>query len=132
MADFDEILKMITENPDVMSKISEISKGADSESLSDKLNDVVNIISPLINEKKDDSKNTIISEKTNTPPSKINENAPSINSTPFDLGTRIGEKINKNSKLLLALKPYLSKERGDALDSIIKMAQVADLMKLMR
>lgn len=42
----------------------------------------------------------------------------------------LSESVSKNSKLLLALKPYLRKERVDIIDSILKMAQVANLMKL--
>lgn len=44
----------------------------------------------------------------------------------------LSESISKNSKLLTALKPYLRKERTDVIDSILKMAQVANLLKLVK
>ena len=131
MADFDEILKAITENQDIMSKISEISKKPNGD-VADRLPDIINVISPLINSEKKSEQDIHLSEKTDTPAAKIeNSGVNSFGNSSFPIG-KIGEKITRNSKLLLALKPYLNKNRCDVVDSIIKMAQVADLMKLMK
>lgn len=131
MADFEEILKKITDNEDVMSKISEISKKSDGD-VTDKLPDIIAAISPLMNGEKNVEQNSDFSEKTDTSASKNEESPSSFDSKLAIPVAKLGEKITKNSKLLLALKPYLSKNRCDVVDSIVKMAQVADLMKLMK
>lgn len=131
MADFDEILKKITENEDIMSKISEISKKSDTEA-TDKLPEVIDVLSPLIRGDNNIINNDEFNEKTDTPPAKTESISASSHGNPYIPIAKLGEKINKNSKLLLALKPYLSKNRCDVVDSIVKMAQVADLMKLMK
>ncbi|MBQ8146473.1 MAG: hypothetical protein IJ039_06775 [Clostridia bacterium] len=132
MADtsFDDMLKKITDNPELMTKISQIAKSTDGQSLTDKLPSVISAISDSI---KNDGENANASEKADTPPDKINDISDEKPSASFALPVaRLQEKISKNSKLLIALKPYLSKERCDIVDSIIKMAQVADLMKLVK
>ncbi len=131
MADisFDEMLKKITDNPELITKISQIANDSQGGDITDKLPSVISAISDSINNSAENGNRT---EKTDTPPNKSNANNenPSVN---FALPVaRLQEKISKNSKLLLALKPYLSKERCDIVDSIIKMAQVADLMKLVK
>lgn len=131
MADtsFDDMLKKITDNPELMTKISQIANSTDGQGLTDKLPSVISAISDSI---KNDGENANASEKTDTPPDKI-DTSDEKPSASFALPVaRLQEKISKNSKLLIALKPYLSKERCDIVDSIIKMAQVADLMKLVK
>ncbi len=44
----------------------------------------------------------------------------------------ISRSISKNEPLLCALKPYLSKERQDIIDSIVRLSKIANLMKLAR
>ncbi|MBO5374793.1 MAG: hypothetical protein J6A54_05040 [Clostridia bacterium] len=39
---------------------------------------------------------------------------------------------SKNAKLLLALRPFLSEKRGQLIDSILKVEQIAEIMKLSR
>ena len=127
MADnsFEEILNKITQNPDLMAKISEISKGSNETNLSQKLPEVIAAISPTIASEKVEKNE----EKTDTPADEIQKSALNALDLPI---TKLSEKISKNSDLLLALKPYLNKERGNLIDSIVKMAQVADLMKLIK
>lgn len=127
MADinFDEVLSKITSNPDIMEKISQIASKGDKDNIADKLPDVIAAISPAIN----DSENKKSDEKTDTPANKTEKSDANINPHfPLPIN-KLSEKISKNSKLLLALRPYLSKERSDIIDNIVKMAQVADLMK---
>ena len=126
MADLniEEILNQITGNSELMEKISQISKSGDG-SISDKLPEVIKVIAPSIDEENKSTTN----ENTATPEDKSSpKNESSPTHLPFQID-RITETISKNSKLLVALKPYLSKERSDIIDSIVKMAQVADLMK---
>ena len=121
---FEEMLNKITSDPSVMAKISEIAHSS-GDDIMNKLPQVIDIISPKMTEEK----NTANDEKTDTP---ADEKAASplnlLNQIPLPLN-KIGEKISKNSNLLIALKPYLSKERSNIIDSIVKMAQVANLMK---
>ena len=131
MADisFDEMLKKITENPQLMTKISQIASSSDGSDITSKLPLVISAISDSV---ANDTESTKVEEKTDTPPNK-SDTKDKKSSSDFALPvSRIQEKISKNSKLLIALKPYLSKERCDIVDSIIKMAQVADLMKLVK
>ena len=117
---FDEILERIAKSPDIIEKINSITKGTSSESPYDRLPEIMAAISPALGEEKERGNE----EKTDTPPDK----------SPFgalDLPiAKIGEKIAKNSKLLIALKPYLCKERCEIIDTVVQLAQVTDLMKL--
>lgn len=119
---FDEILDNIAKNPDIIEKLSTISEGISRENPYDSLPKIMSAIAPALQEKSSDEKG----EKTDTPPEK---------NSLGDLGipvAKLGEKIAKNSKLLLALKPYLNRERSEIIDTVIKLSQVTDLMKLIK
>ena len=118
----DEIFKKIASSPDIVDKIMTATKNSENDEGSNQLSKIIDAISPVINQSKDEAE----SEKTDTPP---RENQEQLLSQPL---SRLGEKINKNSKLLLALKPYLSSERSEIIDTIVKIAQVGDLMKLLK
>lgn len=118
----DEIFKKIANSPDIVDKIMAATKNSENDEGSNQLSKIIDAISPVINQSKDEAE----SEKTDTPP---RENQEQLLSQPL---SRLGEKINKNSKLLLALKPYLSSERSEIIDTIVKIAQVGDLMKLLK
>ena len=131
MADssFDEIFKKITDNPELMTKISQIAKDSENSDIASKLPLVISAISDSIG---GEGKSENLKENSNTPLGESNTGNEK-SSTDFPLSiTRLQDKISKNSKLLVALKPYLSKERCDIIDSIIKMSQVADLVNLIK
>ena len=117
---FDDLLSKITSDPSIMSQVSEIAKGLNGESMAEKIPAVIDAIKPRIN---DEAKNT----DTSSAQSSETKVEPSSVKLPSGLN-KISEKVAKNSKLLMALKPYLNKERGDVIDNIVKMAQVANLM----
>ena len=117
---FDDLLSKITSDPSIMNQVSEIAKGLNGESMAEKIPAVIDAIKPRIN---DEAKNT----DTSSAQSSETKAEPSSVKLPSGLN-KISEKVAKNSKLLMALKPYLNKERGDAIDNIVKMAQVANLM----
>ena len=128
---FEDAFKKITESPSIMSKISELSKEGGANNIEDVLPKLMSILSSEIgeNEPQCDSCNT---EKTDTPPTKV-QNSADFSQSPLSLPLqKISNSISKNSSLLCALKPYLSKERADVIDSILKIAQVTELMKLAR
>lgn len=119
---FDAILEKIASSPDIIEKISTITKGLSQDSTYDSLPKIMEAIAPALNGKEAEEK----SEKTDTPKGESAKNdlyAPLL---------KLGEKITKNSKLLLALKPYLSQERCEIIDTVVKIAQVGDLMKLVK
>ncbi len=121
-SDFTEILEKIANNPDVIEKLTSITQSTAKDSPQEGLSKIMDAISPLINQISSEGK----VEKSDTPPSKTDEPPLSV---PL---AKLGEKITKNSKLLMALKPYLSRERCEIIDTIVKIAQVGDLMKLVK
>ena len=120
----EEMLKKIVDNPDVMSKVSSIAEKSRDRGLESTLPEIIDAIAPQVSKSAEEK-----CEKTDTSPTKSEKIDTSL---PTETIRKLGEKISNNSSLLLALKPYLSKERGDMIDNIVKMAQIADLMKLAR
>ena len=120
----EEMLKKIIDNPDVMSKVSSIAEKSKDKGLESTLPEIIEAIAPQVSKSAEGKY-----EKTDTSPTKSEKIDTSL---PTETIRKLGEKISNNSSLLLALKPYLSKERGDMIDNIVKMAQIADLMKLAR
>ena len=43
----------------------------------------------------------------------------------------MSRSVSKNSELLLALRPYLNKERSNLIDSIIKLSQITNTLNLL-
>ena len=124
MADFniEDILTKITSNPEIMNKVSQIAKSNKENGLGDALPQVMDAIMPALEEKKEND-----TEENST-----NDTATAslfTDALQLPVG-KICDKINKNSSLLMALKPYLSKERCDLIDSIVKMARVANLLSV--
>ena len=135
---FDEILNKIAKNPDVLSKISKISESTKEGDNSSRLSEMIEAISPIFSEsnKESISENaeieSISAEKTDTPLEKTQNFGKSTNSAlPLPV-TKLTEQIRNNSPLLCALKPYLSQGRRELIDNVLKMAQVADLMRLIK
>ena len=98
--DIAKIVNMIMENPKLIEEISNMAKA--------------------------DSANTEITEAESKTPTEVSENVsasanPSI--APGPRGTR------NRSELLCALKPYVSSERAHAIDSMLSIVEILDLMK---
>lgn len=132
---FDEILNKIGENPDIVSKITQISKSGESN---DKLSEMISALSPLFDSTstaqpdENDKNRNATNEKADTFPAKTEGEAIKSDAILTIPIMKITEQIKKNSALLSALKPYLNKSRCDLIDSVLKMAQVADLMRLLK
>ena len=124
-----EILERISKDQDIIEKISSVTKASSGSNPYDSLPEIMAAIAPALrdeNSAQAEENSDEKSESTDTSPKK---------SSAEDLGfpvAKISEKITKNSKLLLALKPYLSRERSELIDTVIKLAQVTDLMKLIK
>jgi len=113
----EQILSTVTSNPELMKKISDVAKSGKEDAISE----VMSLISPIVSEKKEPHSDEISSEEKAEDKSALLASS-SINS--------IGKSISKNKGLLLALKPYLSKERCEMIDHVVKLSQIADVMKL--
>ena len=122
----ENILSNVTSNPELMNKISEIVKSKDN---SNAIGDVMSILAPLVTSKEQEKHSN--SEEIQTQDTETNQTPIiSTNDKTASLLSSFGESISKNSPLLLALKPYLSKERAQMIDSIVKLSQIAGIMKL--
>ncbi len=117
----ESVLSAITSNKELMGKISDAVKadhGTDGA-----LADVISLISPLVSESKESS-------TTEEEASEPVQPAESQNQAKDTILASLGKSITKNSSLLIALKPYLSKERCQMIDGIIRISQLADIIKL--
>ena len=124
-----DILSSIMNDSDLINKIKDTVKSNDNSGTLP-LESVISLISPKLNESK---KN----DNTQNNPNEGIDNSSASSNTTFDklsslsfIGS-ISETISKNSPLLLALKPYLSKDRCDIIDSVVKISQITDALKLL-
>lgn len=124
-----DILSSIMNDSDLINKIKDTVKSNDNSGTLP-LESVISLITPKLNESK---KN----DNTQNNPNKGIDNSSASSNTTFDklsslsfIGS-ISETISKNSPLLLALKPYLSKDRCDIIDSVVKISQITDALKLL-
>lgn len=132
---FDSMLTKITQNSELMNKITEIVKSSKGESPTDALPEVMEEIKKSLNsegsreapQNNGHRVNDIKADKENfeSVSAKNNKNALGL-----DYLSNISGIISKNSALLLALRPYLGKERGEIIDSIIKLSKLSEILKL--
>lgn len=97
--DLGKIVSLIMENPDLISKIQGLAK-ADAQETEDK---------------------AIEGASTDAVAKKDSEDAEQV--------FAVSEEKKRRTKLLHAMKPYLSSERAKAIDSMISMAEILDMMK---
>ena len=120
----DEILSSVMENEELMNKIKDAVKGGDGDSSS--LESVISLISPITQDKgeksyKDDeisSQDTVKTDSQN-----MQEGKTSVISS-------LGEIISRNTPLLCALKPYLSKEKCQLIDNIVRISKISGVLDL--
>ncbi len=121
------ILSKVSSSPELMSKITEIA----SSNGENKIADVISLISPLISSTGENNASEEIQEQGTAPEPAVDTSISSEKGSNISsLGTSFGKSISKNKSLLIALKPYLSKGRCDMIDSVIKLSQIADVIKL--
>ena len=124
-----DILSSIMNDSDLINKIKDTVKSNDNSGTLP-LESVISLIAPKLNESK---KN----DNTQNNPNEGIDNSSAASNTTFDklsslsfIGS-ISETISKNSPLRLALKPYLSKDRCDIIDSVVKISHITDALKLL-
>ena len=115
-----EVLSSVLGNAELMNKISGIISSSKSENKEDALPEVIEAISKEVNvngSKKD-------TEKA--------ENASTNEEKSRDVSVLTSHSGRDSAALLKAMKPFLSKERCDMVDNILKFEQLAEIVKLTR
>ena len=105
---FDSLLSSVLGNEELMNKISSIASA--HQNSDEALSEVIETIATTMNTPKQESHES----------EKVGENG------------RARFDASKNTKLLSALKPYLSEKRAQMIDSILRVEQIAELIKFTR
>ena len=118
------VLSSVMGNEELMNKIREAVKGSGEDTASS-LGDVISLITPVLNEDKNSSKN--FESTTTTDSSEVSIKGSELGS----FLSSFSHTIEKNTGLLIALKPYLSKERCQMIDSVVKISRLSEALKLL-
>ena len=123
---FEDIISKIGSNPELLNKISSAIKDSDQD-MGAALSSVIGILSDS-NELKDvegkAEKEPILDTSLDILPK--NESKTGIEGVLLSFC----QIITKNSPLLIALKPYLCKEKCDMIDNIVKLSRLAGIINL--
>jgi len=127
---------------DMSDLLSEFSKIIEKNGVPDNLKDIINNINSNNNI---DNNNTINNSNNNINNNNRNNNNNSNNDiSSFDFNNidittflklksaldKMNSKDNPNTKLLLALKPYLKNEKKEKLDQYIKLMNITNIMEI--
>lgn len=127
----ESVLTMVSQNPDIINKISSLVE-AGGDDMTKSLSSVISLISQNQAENKKSVDSSVGNEeKSDTPTAEIkniNDFSSNLKSDSFLM--TLSKSIAKNSSLLLALKPYLSKNRCEIIDTVVKISQLANVMNL--
>ena len=105
-----KIIELIMSNPDLIEKIRALGEAEEAPREGREAEREEEGVAPISNEVSADG------EKERTSP------------TPAEAVRESGERSNRN-ELLRALKPYVSTERGKAIESMMTIADILDLMR---
>lgn len=111
------ILSSVMDNQDLMDRIKGIVKSNNGDTGAS-LEDVVSLIASSTGSPSNDNTTKESSNKDNE------------SSSTNEFISSLSHSISKNSSLLIALKPYLSKERCHMIDNVVKISQLANALKL--
>ena len=109
--DLGKIIELIMKNPELISKIRELADGGGESSVPIESADVTV------------DGNETIAEQNDGDTAEEAAAIPKIEA-PADTGER-----SRRNELLRALKPYVSSERGKAIESMMTIADILDLMR---
>ncbi|MBE6663807.1 MAG: hypothetical protein E7602_04825 [Ruminococcaceae bacterium] len=136
----EKILAGITSNPELIEKIS-TTVNSGSGDMEKTLSSVISLISgtqsntksidseseniaPMKEKHEDFSRNSdTLLEKNDNKENLYDKNQLSFLNT-------FANSISKNSDFLLALKPYLNKERKEIIDNVVRISKIASIMNL--
>lgn len=128
MDNLSNILSSVMKDENLMNKIKDTVKNHNDDS-SSSLEDVISILSSKLSDSGDND-NKSSDEKAEK--KEIDSKNDIITQNNLNLlAHTLSRSVSKNSALLLALKPYLSKERCQVIDSVIKISQIADTFNLL-
>lgn len=119
--DIDTVLSSVMNNEELLNKIKGVVKENNGDT-SASLSSVISMLAPEI-EKSKSPKEQDVSGSDNARDGTVD----SINS----LASSFSKTISRNAPLLLALKPYLNNERSKMVDDIVKISQLADVLRLL-
>ena len=120
-----DILSSVLENKELMSKISGIVAENKSESKEDALPSIISAISESMNTEKDAPVNKeIIDTEASRNHGEAKNTSPNLSRLKFN--------HKESDALLRAIKPFLSKERCELVDNILKFEQLTSIVELMR
>ena len=108
-ADISKIIGIIMENPEIIEKIKSLAVGSEG-------NDATEEVSALSNESIQKTPAEAI-ENDNEKVAEASTAKPTVNAK------------KRRHDLLCAIKPYVSKERGRAIDTMLSVIDVLDIMK---
>lgn len=118
---------------DMSDLISEFSKIIEKNGVPDNLKDIIANMNP------DNFNNSENSNNTNNKNTNYNNDTSSFDFSNIDIKTflklksaldKINSQDNPNTKLLLALKPYLKDNKKEKLDQYIKLMSISSLMEI--
>lgn len=124
----DSVLSSVMGNEELMNKIRATVKGNGGDTASS-LEDVISLIAPALNADKSNG-NTDTEQGKNEADYKSDE----INSSEREINSLLSSfshTISKNTGLLIALKPYLNKDRCQMIDGVVKISRLAEALKLL-
>ena len=123
MDNLDNLLSSVISDEGLMNKIKDaVKNNGDSAS---SLNDVISLITPKLQQNPEEN----ISSQENSENTSTKNSLDKSNSLSFV--NSLSHSISKNSGLLLALKPYLSKERCQMIDGVVKISKITDTLNLL-
>ena len=137
----EKILADITSNKELMDKISTTVNNGSGD-MENTLSSVISLISnSSFNNKSSNTQDINTNgeaeenkeksyEKSDTPPQKIIEEEKIFDKNQLSFLGSFANSISKNSDFLLALKPYLNKERKDIIDNVVRISRLASIMNL--
>jgi len=121
---------------DMSDLISEFSKMIEKNGVPDNLKD---IIANMSSDNSDSSNNFENSKNINNKNANNNNDTSSFDFSNIDIKTflklksaldKMNSKDNPNTKLLLALKPYLKDNKKEKLDQYIKLMNITNIMEI--
>ena len=132
---FDDIISKISSSPELLNQIASSVKNNEND-MSKALSGVIDIISKsnaINSEKNEDLKKesgaepTLFLDTSGAKKEKTTDEASTQN-----LLFSMCQSISKNSSLLLALKPYLNRERQDLIENILKISKLASIASIVK
>ena len=120
--DLSKIIGIIMENPDILERIKSLAKKDDSPPENESTERQIEIKSENVAYTENDSADFKMQKEEN-------ENINTITADSEPTYFKKGFNKKKRNELLCALKPYISKERCKAIDTMLSVFDIFEIMK---